>query len=311
MTASDPTELASAYLMGGYELTRTSEEAWALLGSEGLQWSTLAAATQAIGRRTAAVRLLPLAEVDEREAVVACNGLARVTQASVIRDAATFVRLHDAGRSELYEPWGYLQYQCQATVYHYLDLVRVVCGIRREWAPAHSRMREQGLGLQNGAYATLGFKPEPYMAFDAFLAAARRSLDSVLGVLRARHPREGYPRSAHDFVKKAPLRHPVDLRDRICAAWDEWGRLLKAYRDCMMHHVPMAFRGSWQYVFARSNEPYEVEVVVAIPRNPETVRCVDDVDLGFPDPLDAVDYAQRVLGELIALVEWAFDQCVR
>jgi len=82
--------------------------------------------------------------------------------------------------------------------------------------------------------------PEPYIEFEAFIGAARRSLDTTRYLLWRRfgNRRGSTPRSLEALLG-TEIALPPELRARLELIWGQHGVPLTNYRDCIHHYVPI------------------------------------------------------------------------
>jgi hypothetical protein len=120
-------------------------------------------------------------------------------------------------------------YHCHAIAEHYARI-----------GTAFSRMTRIPGYASSGGPAHFSFHPEPYIEFEAFIGAARRSLDATRYLLWKRFAagRGSTPRSLEALLATS-IALPPNLRAQLELIWHQHGLPLTSYRDCIHHYVPI------------------------------------------------------------------------
>jgi hypothetical protein len=139
-----------------------------------------------------------------------------------------------------------------------------------------------------------------YFEVDAFLVAARHLYDLIAKVLW-KHYGRGHSdqwlriKTALKFTNVIPTEFDAAIRK----SWSTYGEKLRAYRDCLLHFVPLTSDASTTVWMNRFDGRWGASV--RLPSNPEanSRRAFDTRSTG----VDALNYCYGIVSELVGLCE--------
>lgn len=139
-----------------------------------------------------------------------------------------------------------------------------------------------------------------YFEVDAFLVAARHLYDLIAKVLWKHYGREHSDqwlriKTALKFTDVIPAEFDAAIRK----SWSTHGKKVTAYRDCLLHYVPLTSDASTTVWMNRFDGRWGA--IVRLPSNPEanSRRAFDTRSSG----VDAVNYCYGIISELVGLCE--------
>ncbi len=196
-----------------------------------------------------------------------------------------------------------LTYVVGAVIYHCKRLAEVYSDLLQLWV---RWPRPPGKDPER---LTFGNQAEPYFELEALLSAALRAYDYArFLVWRAFGPLAPCPRS---FERMLPALRtlpsvPAELLDRLDASWTGHGALLKEYRDCLHHYVPLG--RALPYAILTKLPSGVWKSSSPIPDNPGT-RSHDA--FRYDRRLDALAYGWSVATEVVDLMRFVCEAVAR
>jgi hypothetical protein len=148
-------------------------------------------------------------------------------------------------------------------------------------------------GAGNLDQAMFGSHPEPYFEFDALLNSARRVYSNLQFVLWNRFGRKHDIPKQFDSTVKGCDRLPEPLRLVFLESWANWGRRIRAYRDCIAHNTPIDMGNSPLHM--KEILPGFWSASARIPDNPEVQSRRE---FTYAEGLDALTFGWEVANEV-------------
>lgn len=138
---------------------------------------------------------------------------------------------------------------------------------------------------------------------DAFFEAAKSSADFVLNMMGCVKVLQNPPTSLNDFLKKKhkiKKDNNVNVVHVLDAYWEQGGKLIKEYRDCLTHYAVL--RGAeWQTpIQVKCENQNVVQVRLFLPDNPD---ANSHKKFRFDDNVDARELSSDLLDSLNKMVQ--------
>ncbi|WP_445167024.1 hypothetical protein ACTXG7_24875 [Mycolicibacterium sp. Dal123E01] len=188
-----------------------------------------------------------------------------------------------------------LRYCLRTAVYHLNRIIELYVAKRQEAARGNPSAHVVGFGGERRVYFEV----------DAFVGAARRIYEAINKLMWKHYAvplgMTGRWRSITGAMRSDVV--PDVFAQSLQQSWDDYGKLLGAYRDCIMHNVPLTDDGGPCFMVRLKDEQWGV--TFPLPTNPETKsrNAFDNILPG--QGIDALGYCHRVAAHMVALCEEA------
>lgn len=190
-----------------------------------------------------------------------------------------------------------------AVTHHCVQLansyVRVLCEYRlnpqlRDWHRASNSKNEYHLPIE---------RSEPYFEFESLVTAVRRTYEFARYIIwRAfSGSRDNTPRSFLDTLESCK-KLPPDLRSRLASSWEQCGKKVAAYRDCVQHYVCIS--GGFPRIRLDRLEGGIWACSALIPDNPE---ARSHRSFRYDTNIDALQYGWQVTEEILQVTRTILD----
>jgi len=188
-----------------------------------------------------------------------------------------------------------MNYLLGAVVYHCKKLAEAYSQITQGYAKAVHLHNEQQPSDPSSEQFWAGNRVEPFYEFEAFIASVRRAYDSMRYIIwQALVSNKGSTPSSFPDTLKASTGLPDPLKARLYRSWAEFGEKATAYRDCILHYVPIG--GGWSNVRVYRLSGGIWTCSVLLPDNPEA-RSIKKFT--YNSNTDALSYSWELANEIV------------
>ncbi|HOR18516.1 MAG TPA: hypothetical protein PLE10_01630 [Brevefilum sp.] len=181
-----------------------------------------------------------------------------------------------------------IKYIVGAVIYHCKQLAEIYSSI------CYLGTRVVDISHTDSDKFVFGNFSEPHYEFDALITAARRAYDTTRYILwNVFGPGKGSIPASFPKVISHCTKIPPSLITRLNNSWEDYGRKMTDYRDCIQHYSPLS-RGITSINMLRLDE-FVWSMSIYIPDNPE-VRSLEKFRIS--KKIDALTYGWELTNEI-------------